>query len=141
MSKTAKTSASVLQSLVEEYQLNAFSLSKIIHLDYQTVRNILSGKGKITVPTALRLGKFFGQSPSYWLDLQNELEINKLSQDNKFSSMLQSIPKAKKPTSKTKTAEKAVSAKGKAKTLSEKRKKAAKTPGPKPAGRRRTGPR
>ena len=129
MAKTAKTPAFVLQSLLDEYQITAFSLAKSTHLNYQTVRNILKGKGNIAVPTALKLGKYFGQSPSYWLDLQNELEINKLSQDNKFNSMLQSIPKAKKPAAKTKTAEKPISAKGKAKTLSEKRKKAAKTPG------------
>jgi len=65
MSKTEKTPFSVLQSLIDEYQTNPFSLSKNTHLDYQTVRKIIDGKSKITVPTAIKLGKFFGQSPSY----------------------------------------------------------------------------
>ena len=133
MAKTAKTPASVLQSLLDEYRITAFSLAKSTHLNYQTVRNILKGKAKLTVPAALKLGKFFGQSPSYWLDIQNGSEIDKLSQDKKFSSMLQSIQKAQKPTGKTKPAEKTVASKRKAKALSSKRKKAAKAPGSKPA--------
>ena len=102
MPKTEKTPASVLQSLIDEYQINAFSLSKSISFDYKTLLNILKGKGKITVPTALRLGKYFGQPPSYWIDIQSTSEINALSKDKKFMSMINSISKAKKPAAKAK---------------------------------------
>jgi len=97
MPKTVKTPATVLQSLLDEYQITAFYLSKNIHFDYQTLQKILKGKGKITVPTALKLGKYFGQKPAYFLDVQTAHEINELSKNKKFASLLKIIPKAKKP--------------------------------------------
>jgi len=134
MPKTEKTPATVLQALIDEYQINAFSLSKSIHFDYKTLLNILKGKGKITVPTALRLGKYFGQSPSYWIDIQSASEINELANDKKFTSMINSIPKVQKQPAKETTA----SRRGKTKTLAEKRKKAAKVPGARGAKRKRS---
>jgi len=139
MPKAEKIPASVLQSFIDEYQINALSLSKSIRLSYQTVRNILTGKGKITVPTALRLAKFFGQSPAYWIEIQFASEINELSQNKKFISMIKSIPKAQKPAGKAKAKTTAKTAKRKAGSLSDKRKKAAKAPGAKPARGKRAG--
>jgi addiction module HigA family antidote len=127
MPKTEKTPGSVLQSFLDDYQITAFFLSKEIDLSYQTVLNILKGKGKISVPTALRLGKYFGNSPKYWMDVQVSSEINELSANKKFSSVLNKIPKAQNP----KGGKKAKTTKSNA--LSAKRKKAAKVPGAKQA--------
>jgi len=139
MPKTAQTPASVLQSFIEKHQINPFSLSKSIHLNYQTVQRILKGNGKINVSTALRLGKFFNTSPAYWIDIQCASEINELSKNKKFVSMIKSISKAPQPTEKTRKTSKAKPARRKTKTLSEKRKKAAKVPGAKRAGGKRRG--
>jgi antitoxin HigA-1 len=97
MPKSSQTPAVVLQSLMDEYQLNPFSLSKEVHLSHSAVRLLAIGKAKITVPTALRLAKFFGQTPDYWLDLQREADLNEASKDKELRDVLDSIPKAKKP--------------------------------------------
>ena len=140
MSKTAKTPASVLKSLMDEYQLTAFSLSKAISLSNSAVQQILKGKNKVTVTTALRLSKFFGQTPAFWLDLQRETDLSEAAQDKELSDILKGIAKAKKPAGppsgilkgkakkpagppKAKNAKKA--------TLAGKRKAAAKVPGAK----------
>jgi len=133
MPKTNKSPATVLQSMLDEYQITAFFLSKSIRFDYQTLQKILKSKGKITVPTAIKLGKYFGQSPAYWIDVQSAYEINELSKNKKFVSLIKSIPKAQKPSAKAKTA----STRGKTKTLSAKRKTAAKAPGARKAKRSR----
>jgi len=102
-----QTPASVLQSLMDEYQLNPFSLSKGIHLSNSAARLLVIGKAKISVPTALRLAKFFGQTPAYWLDLQREADIAEASKDNELQAILKAIAKAKKPApTKEGTAEK-----------------------------------
>ena len=130
MPKSAQTPASVLQSLMDEYQLNPFSLSKAINLSNSAVRLLVIGKAKVTVPTALRLAKLFGQTPGYWLDLQREADLNEASKDQNFQDILKGIAKAKKPEApKPGTAKKP----GKQQSLSDKRKKAAKVPGTKPA--------
>jgi antitoxin HigA-1 len=126
MPKLSQTPATVLQSLMDEYQLNPFSLSKAIHLSHSAVRLLVIGKSKVTVPTALRLAKFFDQAPAFWLDLQRESDLNEASKVNKLQDILKAITKAKKPAApKPKTAKKPV----KKQTLSDKRKKADKTPG------------
>jgi antitoxin HigA-1 len=127
MAKSEKTPGAVLQTFIDKYQINPFSLSKSISMNYKAVCDILKGKARITVPTALRLGKYFGNSHNYWLDLQITSEINKLSADKKFQTILKNIPKAEIKKSSTKEKQ----AKRKSNTLREKRKKAAKIPGAK----------
>jgi len=107
MPKSAQTPATILQTLMDEYQLNPFSLSKGISLSNSAVRLLVIGKAKISVSTALRLAKFFGQTPAYWLDLQREADINEASKDKELQDILKAIPKAKRPAApKSGTAEK-----------------------------------
>jgi len=93
----SQTSATVLQSLMDEYRLNPFSLAKAVNLSNSAVRLLVVGKSKVTVPTALRLAKFFGQTPDYWLDLQRVADLNEASKDQELQDILKAIPKAKKP--------------------------------------------
>ena len=104
MSKVNQTPASVLESLIKKYQLNPFLLSKAISLNYSTVHQILKGKAKITVPTALRFAKFFGQPTTFWLDLQRGEDLNEAAKDKKLSSILKGISKVKKPSAKASAA-------------------------------------
>jgi len=130
--KTAKpeTPGSVLQSFLDEYQITAFSLSKHIKLSNAQILNIIHGKAKISVPTALKLALFFDNDPKFWLDLQIASEILALSGDKQFISEAKTITKAVKPKGnakpevKTKQAVKA--GKRKPATIAEKRKTAAK---------------
>ena len=92
----SQTPATVLQTLMEEYQLNPFSLSKEIHLSHSAVRLLVIGQSKVTVPTALRLAKLFDQTPDYWLDLQREADLNEASKDKELQDVLDTIPRAKK---------------------------------------------
>jgi plasmid maintenance system antidote protein VapI len=126
MPKTVKTPATVLQSLIDEYQISAFSLSKATHIDYQAIRKILNGTGKIRVPIAIKLGKFFGQPPAYFVNIQFKAIENELAGNKTFTKQLNSIQKAQKPTGKA--ASKTKAEKSKTNTLSAKRKKAAKIP-------------
>ena len=45
-------------------------LSNGIHVPYQRVNEIVNGRRGITVSTALRLAKYFGNSEEFWLYLQ-----------------------------------------------------------------------
>ena len=131
MPKTTQTPVSALKSLMGEYQLTAFSLAKAINLCNSAVQQIIKGKNKITVSTALRLAKLFGKTPIYWLDLQREADLSEAAKDKELSSILKGISKAKKPTAAPKA-----KAKAKKSALSAKRKTAAKAPGTRPAKRK-----
>lgn len=61
----------VLQEQLEELDISASKLAA--HLDVPTNRitEILNGKRAITADTALRLSKFFGTTPEFWMALQS----------------------------------------------------------------------
>lgn len=39
------------------------------------ITDILNGRRGITADTALRLGRYFGNRPQFWLDLQSQYDI------------------------------------------------------------------
>jgi len=40
------------------------------------INEIVQGKRRITADTALRLGKYFGMSPQFWLGLQMDYDLD-----------------------------------------------------------------
>jgi addiction module HigA family antidote len=45
-------------------------LADSIHVPYQRINEIVNGRRGVSPSTALRLSKFFGVSPDFWLNLQ-----------------------------------------------------------------------
>jgi len=45
-------------------------LANSIHVPYQRVNDIINGRRGLTPSSALRLAKFFGNSPDFWMNLQ-----------------------------------------------------------------------
>lgn len=67
------------EMLLEEY-LNPMGLTQrdiaeAIHVPYQRVNEIINGRRGITPSTALRLGKFLGTSPDFWMNLQQRWDL------------------------------------------------------------------
>ena len=102
MPKSAKSPSSVLTSLMEEYGLNPHSLSKEIGLSYASVRMLALGKMGISAYTALRLAKFFGNTPEFWLDLQQEADLAEAGKDRELQSALKGVKRAEKRAKKMK---------------------------------------
>jgi len=46
------------------------TLADAIHVPYQRVNELVNGRRGVTPSTALRLAKYFGNSPDFWLSLQ-----------------------------------------------------------------------
>jgi addiction module HigA family antidote len=56
-------------------RLSANRLSLDIGVPSGRVTDILNGRRAITADTAVRLGRYFGNSAQFWLDLQGQYEI------------------------------------------------------------------
>ena len=82
------------------------------------------GNIKVSAPTALRLAKYFGNTPDFWLSLQQEADLAEAKEDKNLQAGLSVIKKAVKKSAKPKAAAKP-------------RKTAVKVPGAKPASRTR----
>ncbi|MDD3744035.1 MAG: HigA family addiction module antitoxin [Lentimicrobiaceae bacterium] len=65
--------------LMEEFllplEITAYQLSKDIEIPQTRTSEILKGRRRITADTALRLANYFGNSPKFWLGLQNDFDI------------------------------------------------------------------
>ena len=64
--------------LVEEFMdpcgISAYRLAKEIFVPVSRIQDIIKGRRKITVDTSIRLGKFFGVSEKYFLNIQNDID-------------------------------------------------------------------
>ncbi len=56
-------------------QISQYRLAKDISVPPRRINEIVHGKRSITADTALRLGKFFGISPQFWLNLQTRYDL------------------------------------------------------------------
>ena len=69
--------------LMEEYlkplEVTQYRLAKDISVDPRRINEIVHGKRSISADTALRLGRYFGTSARFWLNLPSHynLEVEK----------------------------------------------------------------
>jgi addiction module HigA family antidote len=65
--------------LIEEFLkpmgLSQYRLAKDISVPPRRINEIVHGKRSISADTALRLGRFFGISPQFWLNLQTRFDL------------------------------------------------------------------
>jgi len=51
------------------------SLARAIRVPANRVSLIVNAKRSITADTAMRLARFFGTSPEYWMNVQNQYDL------------------------------------------------------------------
>lgn len=64
--------------------ITAYRLAKDIHIPQSRISEIISGKRRITADTAMRLSKFFGTSPEFWMNIQNQYDLDRLKKSGKI---------------------------------------------------------
>ena len=60
----------LLEEFLRPMEITQNKLAKDINVPANRVSQIIHGKREITADTALRLGKYFGIEPEFWLNLQ-----------------------------------------------------------------------
>ena len=84
--------------LMEEFLLplgiSAYRLSKDIDIPQTRISEILRGNRRITADTALRLSKYFGNSPKFWLGLQDDYDLEEEFLGNKSLRTIKSYNSA-----------------------------------------------
>jgi addiction module HigA family antidote len=63
------------EEFLNPFKISAYRLSKEIGIPQTRVSQILKGKRRISVDTALRLSVYFGNSPQFWLGLQIDFDL------------------------------------------------------------------
>lgn len=65
-----------LKEILEEFGLSQRRIAKDLGLPSVRISLIVNGRRPITPEIALRLGRYFGQNPRYWLNLQSRYDID-----------------------------------------------------------------
>ena len=65
----------LLEEFLKPFNLSAYRLAKETHIPATRISQILRGNRKISVDTALRFSRFFGNSADFWLGIQNEYDL------------------------------------------------------------------
>jgi antitoxin HigA-1 len=76
--------------LCEEFMvpldITAYRLAKAIGVQQTRIGTIIDGRRSITPDTAIRLGRYFGVSPQFWLNLQQMYDLETQQSDPKHAA-------------------------------------------------------
>jgi len=65
----------LMEEFLEPMGISQYRLAKDISVSPRRINEIVHEKRSITADTALRLGRFFGMTPQFWLNLQNRYDL------------------------------------------------------------------
>ncbi|ETW94235.1 MAG: XRE family transcriptional regulator [Candidatus Entotheonella factor] len=61
---------------LQELEMTAAELARLLQVPANRISQIIAGKRGITADTALRLGHYFGTGPTIWLNLQQAYDLD-----------------------------------------------------------------
>jgi addiction module HigA family antidote len=71
----------LLHDFMAPLGLSQYALAKAIGVTPMRVSQLVRGQRAITVDTALRLSRYFGTRPGWWLDLQTHYDLEVAADD------------------------------------------------------------
>ena len=63
------------EDYLEELGMSANALAKALHVPAPRVNDIVRERRGVMADTALRLARYFGSTPQFWLNLQSAYEL------------------------------------------------------------------
>jgi len=71
----------LLEEFLKPLEISAYRLSKETLIPQTRISEIVKRRRRITADTALRFSKFFGNSPKFWLSLQDDYDIEEVERN------------------------------------------------------------
>lgn len=63
------------EDFLDALSVTPYALAKAIGVDQTRISQLIKGTRNMSADTALRLGRFFGTSPEFWLNLQTRFDL------------------------------------------------------------------
>lgn len=77
--------------LREEYlvplKMSARALASALSVPPNRITEIMRGERDVSADTAIRLGRYFGTDPRFWLNMQAAHDLSKATQRNDYSKV------------------------------------------------------
>ena len=68
------------EDILPEIKMSESKLAEHLNISRMTVNRLVKERQAVTPDMALRLGKLFGNSPDFWLNLQSTYDLKKAEQ-------------------------------------------------------------
>jgi len=65
----------LVQLFLQPLGMSAIALAKRLNVPRTRVERLVRGETSLTVDTAMRLAKFFGNTPEFWMNLQRAYDL------------------------------------------------------------------
>lgn len=66
----------LLEEFLKPMNLSQNQLALAVKVPARRINDIIHGKRRVTADTALRLARYFGMSPRFWLGLQMDYDLD-----------------------------------------------------------------
>jgi addiction module HigA family antidote len=93
MARTPIHPGEVLKDELDELGMSARTLASILGVPANRMYQVLASKRSLTADTALRLARYFGTAPAFWMNLQSAYELDVARQE--IGADLNRIPRRK----------------------------------------------
>ncbi len=67
--------------------MSARALAKALDVPANRLTEIMRGERDVSADTAIRLGRYFGTDPRFWLNLQSAYDLSKAEKQHNYSSI------------------------------------------------------
>jgi antitoxin HigA-1 len=80
------------EDILPELGMNANQVGEALGVPANRISEILRGRRSITADTALRLGRWLGSSPQFWMNLQRSYDLEVAERDHGEAIAIQVKP-------------------------------------------------
>jgi addiction module HigA family antidote len=75
------SAAAMLRDFLDDHGLSQARLAADLHISPQLLNDILASRRLLTPEHCLKLGRYFGNEPEYWMRLQNHYLFRKTQRE------------------------------------------------------------
>lgn len=83
-----------LKEILDELGLSQYRIAQELGVPAMRISHVVRGQRPMTAELALRLGRYLGQSPRYWLHLQSRYDMD-VAEDRVGSRVLREVRRSK----------------------------------------------
>jgi len=87
----------LLEEFLKPLGLSQNRLGRDLNVPAQRISQIVRGQRSITTDTALRLAAYFGTTPQFWLNLQNEYDLRLAAETRLTEQVRREVRRLERP--------------------------------------------
>lgn len=77
----------LFEEFLKPLDMSARALAAALNVPPNRITAIVHGERSVTADTAIRLGRYFGTSSEFWLNLQGAYDLSKARAENNYAAI------------------------------------------------------